>query len=372
MDAENTKTSRPRLILVGGFLGAGKTTLLAAVSRILQRQHKTVGLITNDQSTGLVDTRILELGNSRVREISGSCFCCDFQGFMGAVEFLVSHSNCDVVVAEPVGSCTDLSATIVQPVKSLFSEVVDLAPLSVLIDPFEYLAMAGKGAWPSGGTEYIYRKQLEEADYIVLNKTDLLDDKSLSRISRLLADQFPEHPVCRVSAFDKSGIADWLRKIDRDPNAGRRLAEVDYEVYAAAEARTGWYNGSFLVRESGGRQVEWSALHRSVLELLEKVFHIEQIHINHLKTFLKSGPTHLIGNITGNGKGPVVRGNGFCSTSARLVVNLRAETSHILLREIMDDVLETFSEHGYIFDAISVNHLTPGRPQPHYRYRVIT
>jgi G3E family GTPase len=68
--------SKPRLILVGGFLGAGKTTLLASVARLLQDRGKTVGLITNDQAVDLVDTGMLRHEELNVQEIAGGCFCC--------------------------------------------------------------------------------------------------------------------------------------------------------------------------------------------------------------------------------------------------------------------------------------------------------
>jgi hypothetical protein len=44
--------------------------------------------------------------------------------------------NADVLIAEPVGSCTDLSATILQPLKDQFKQQFVPAPFSVLADPF--------------------------------------------------------------------------------------------------------------------------------------------------------------------------------------------------------------------------------------------
>ena len=125
--------SKTKLILVGGFLAAGKTTMLNAIAGRLTGRGFTVGLITNDQVADLVDTAILTCTGVEVREVSGSCFCCNFPGFMKAVESLID-AGCDMIVAEPVGSCTDLSATILQPIKDKFADL-DLAPLTVLIDP---------------------------------------------------------------------------------------------------------------------------------------------------------------------------------------------------------------------------------------------
>src|SRR5262245_60456804 len=46
-------------IMVGGFLGAGKTTAMLRLAEHLTQRGQRVGLITNDQSQGLVDTSIV-------------------------------------------------------------------------------------------------------------------------------------------------------------------------------------------------------------------------------------------------------------------------------------------------------------------------
>lgn len=48
-------------VIIGGFLGAGKTTLITALSALLQEKGRRVGIITNDQASGLVDTRLAAL-----------------------------------------------------------------------------------------------------------------------------------------------------------------------------------------------------------------------------------------------------------------------------------------------------------------------
>ena len=42
------------------------------------QQEIRVGLITNDQSTGLVDTTLLDAHGFPTEEIPGGCFCCKF------------------------------------------------------------------------------------------------------------------------------------------------------------------------------------------------------------------------------------------------------------------------------------------------------
>ena len=48
-------------VMVGGFLGAGKTTAMLRLAEHLTQRGQRVGLITNDQSQGLVDTSMVDV-----------------------------------------------------------------------------------------------------------------------------------------------------------------------------------------------------------------------------------------------------------------------------------------------------------------------
>ena len=61
----------PQYVMIGGFLGAGKTTAILQLARQLRDQHRKVGLITNDQSFGLVDTTMLRSHGFATEEITG-------------------------------------------------------------------------------------------------------------------------------------------------------------------------------------------------------------------------------------------------------------------------------------------------------------
>src|SRR5512145_2380922 len=124
-----------RLIFVGGFLGAGKTTLLYEVTRLLKNRGVHVGLITNDQAPDLADTSLLGHGEDNIAEVAGSCFCCDFKGLRRAIDAVGNKQKTDIIIAEPVGSCTDLSATLINPIKDILKTEVSVCPLTVLADP---------------------------------------------------------------------------------------------------------------------------------------------------------------------------------------------------------------------------------------------
>src|SRR5579859_2386905 len=108
---------RLRFVMVGGFLGAGKTTTLARLARVYQGRSQKVGLVTNDQAQDLVDTTSLRAQGFAVQEVPGACFCCRFNDLVDRVGQLSRDDRPDIILAEPVGSCTDLVATVVRPLE---------------------------------------------------------------------------------------------------------------------------------------------------------------------------------------------------------------------------------------------------------------
>ena len=198
-----------RFVLIGGFLGAGKTTTIARLARSYCDRGLKVGIVTNDQASDLVDTHTLRSAGFDVGEVAGSCFCCNFDGLAQAVADLESHSRPDVILAEPVGSCTDIVATVVQPLRHLHQGKFSVAPYGVILKPShgkKILSHAPKAGF-SPKAAYIFRKQLEEADFLIVNRIDELDAGEVQELARLLAAEYPGVPQVRMSAKTGEGFA---------------------------------------------------------------------------------------------------------------------------------------------------------------------
>src|SRR5947209_696029 len=188
--------------MVGGFLGAGKTTTLARLARFYQSRGQKIGLVTNDQAQNLVDTNSLRAQGLTVEEVPGACFCCRFDDLVLKIGALEESERPEIILAEPVGSCTDLVATVVQPLKDLYGQRFSVAPYAVLFKPGhgrKILGDAGDAGF-SPKAAYIFQKQLEEADAIVLNRLDELGPEAVQELSDLVSRQYPGVPLLRVSA----------------------------------------------------------------------------------------------------------------------------------------------------------------------------
>jgi Ni2+-binding GTPase involved in maturation of urease and hydrogenase len=356
------------LLLVGGFLGTGKTTLLWQAARRLTSQGLRVGLITNDQAPDLVDTALLLRHGLDVREVTGGCFCCDFAGLLDAASTLKNRFHADVLVAEAVGSCADLAATTLQPLKDRHARDFRLARLSVVADPTRIEAALGARATdlhPSAA--YIVRKQLEEADVIVLNKADLLGEAEVSALRARVEAGFPGTELRFVSALEGQGVDEWLVSTQSGEPAGRRILEIDYDTYAEGEAVLGWLNADIALGSTGAA-ADWRRFSEALMGSLRDKFQRRNASVGHVKLLLTSGSETLTANLT-QARGSVsLRGDASKSPSAELVVNARVELSPDELESAVRAAVAAAAGGEIRPTFRTLRSLRPGRPSPTYRY----
>jgi G3E family GTPase len=355
-----------RLILVGGFLGAGKTTMLWEAARRIMDRGQRIGLITNDQAPNLVDTAILLHNDVKVAEVSGSCFCCNLNGLKNAMKQIRNEANADVIIAEPVGSCTDLSATIIQPLRENMGRELLISPLSVMADP-ERLTdiMNGGTAGLHSSAAYIFRKQLEESDIILISKADQLKPADLTLLTDKVKLNFPDAEVMTVSAITGDGIDEWLNTVMNRTNSGQRLAEVDYDVYAEGEAVLGWLNTTVELK---GEQINWDGFARNLMQDLSKQFDTRKAAVGHVKIILEAGNDFLNGNLTGLNNTLNFRGSAGTSSEARLTLNARVEMSPEELEQIVRKTLDVNAKENITVKIFALRCLSPGRPNPTFRF----
>lgn len=373
MSKSKKQEQRARYIMIGGFLGAGKTTAVAKLAQRLSDQGLRVGLITNDQGNELVDTATLRAKGFATEEIPGGCFCCRFNSLVDAANKLTADSRPDVFIAEPVGSCTDLVATVTYPLRRMYGDSFTIAPLSVLVDPVRAMRVFGlsDGGRFSDKVLYIYRKQLEEADLIVINKRDLLDDSQFARLSAKLAEEFPNAEIIAASARQGDGLQPWFARITSTEQQARRAMEVDYEVYAEGEALLGWLNCT--VQMSSAVEFDGNATLRALAQRIQELLNAEHAEVAHLKMTLS--PDEGLGdiaviNLVRNDFVPelslelpdVIR-------SGQLIINCRAEAAPENLLAALKQALTDTSqaETGLTLKLEHSEHFRPGKPQPTHR-----
>jgi len=342
-----------------------------------------VGLITNDQSYGLVDTTMLSSHGFDVEEITGGCFCCRFNSLVEASEKLSAQTTPDVFIAEPVGSCTDLKATVDYPLRRIYGNAYAIAPLSVLVDPVRAMRILGieQGKSFSAKVIYIYCKQLEEAEVIVINKADLLTPEKLETLKAGLAARFPQAAIQVISARSGQGLEEWVGRITNTDARTAGAMNVDYEEYAEGEALLGWLNATVevMAKSNPGQPAKESEASFDGNDLLLRIAARVQNHLResgaevaHLKMTLAptdEGNDLAVANLVrGDGKVELSHKLQEPLTTGQLILNLRAEADPESLKTAVIASLTAVAPHaGVEFKIEHLEHFRPGKPTPTHR-----
>lgn len=369
--------STVRFVMLGGFLGAGKTTAMARLARRYMAEGKRVGIVTNDQAQDLVDTHALREQGFPVEEVAGACFCCKFDDLLGKVGSLESAQHPDVILAEPVGSCTDLVATVVQPLKDLYGKRFSVAPYAVLFKPSHGLKILRQGAAQVSGGErggfspkaaYIFRKQLEEADAVLLNRIDELSAEQMDEIAALVGKQFPGVPILRISAKTGAGFDVVHELLNQQGNFGRRILDIDYDTYAEGEAELGWLNSS--VRLTGAEAFGLDEFLLDVVHGIQLALAGSGAEIAHLKAIGLWEGFFGVANLVHSSGTPTLSLPSRCQVKeADLIVNARVAIDPAILQEKVERVVrELAAGRGATLSQMKTQSFRPGRPTPTHRY----
>lgn len=318
----------------------------------------------------MIDTASARLEMEAVRQITGGCFCCRSGELMLAIRELEQESRPDVFLAEPVGSCTDLMATVLLPLEQVYEAGFRRAPMSVLLD--------AKRAWRhcfgreragtgfSKDVRYIYLKQMEEAEILVINKKDLLTPAQAGKLMDRLERDFPGKRVLPVSAETGEGLEEWFGLLMATESRPEKILEIDYARYGEGEAQLGWYNAR-LTMPSGKVTLEADKFLLELAEGIQRKLEEAEVEIAHFKMSLErqgeSGGGLSVVNVVRNGDRPVVsRKMEGPMVAGELLINLRAEGAPAVLERIVRHALR-----GLPFRFERKAAFRPGMPKPVHR-----
>ncbi len=201
--------------VLSGFLGAGKTTLLNQV--LNNRQKLRVAVIVNDMSEVNIDSHLIKQGSSLSRteeklvEMTNGCICCTLrEDLLVEIQRLAKENKFDYLLVESTGISEPLpvAETFVfedENGKSL-SELARLDTMVTVVDSFNFLKdYVDGGDLKSRNLELnsedertisdLLVDQIEFANVIILNKTDLVDSEQLRELQGIIQHLNPEAKV---------------------------------------------------------------------------------------------------------------------------------------------------------------------------------
>ncbi len=321
-------------------------------AELLSACGQRAAIIVNDQASNLVDTHHAIARGNLVREVAEGCFCCRFSEFIAAAAKLAAYKP-DVIFAEPVGSCTDLCATVIRPVQDLYREHLRLAPLTVLLDPNAVQDFFGRAA--NSHIRYLAEHQLREADIVCTTHQDLCQN----------APALPFPIDFQLSGRTGRGVRAWLDEVlhsHRIP--GTRPLDIDYKQYAEAEAALGWLNMHAQVDLV--TPLSPSLLCGPLLDSIEAALTQAGIKIAHLKILDRTSAGWIKASICTNRAEPVPEGDLLADPDIHheFALNLRALAAPEQLEKIVS------ASVARLEGALRITHFrafSPPAPRPEHR-----
>jgi Ni2+-binding GTPase involved in maturation of urease and hydrogenase len=359
------------LHLIGGFLGSGKTTAIVHAARLLTQRGEHVGIITNEQGKHLVDSGFIHSQGLHALEVTGGCICCNLDDFEERIEEITQQFNPQVLFAESVGSCADLVATVIKPLADYRKSSAEPASLSVFTDSRLLLRYLRGQEMPfSEAVIYIFEKQIEETDLLIINKIDLLSEVETEEIVLLVENRYPRKTIKLQDSHQQNDIEGWLLLIE---SAGMKAPgesiDLNYDIYAKGEGSICWLD----------RVIELSFTHQNsgthIVQLVEKVFEgLTQSGgtIAHLKFLADSSQISLKINLTCMDStfptGAMEEMKKFTGSPVNLTINAMIVGDLTIHASLLDNIITSFCKENNInikeaawFDRV------PGYPRPTMR-----
>jgi G3E family GTPase len=202
--------------VLSGFLGAGKTTLLNHV--LNNRSGLRVAVIVNDMSEINIDSQLvaqngekagaaLSRTEEKLVEMTNGCICCTLRDdLLQEVSRLAREGRFDYLLIESTGISEPLPVaatfTFIDETGKSLSEVAKLDTMVTVVDAASFLAdfrsvddlrdrRVALSDEDERGLSDLLIDQIEFANVLVINKTDLVTEAELERLEAILTQLNP-------------------------------------------------------------------------------------------------------------------------------------------------------------------------------------
>jgi G3E family GTPase len=173
------------IYVISGFLGAGKTTLL---NNLLESSPDGVRImvLVNEFGRISIDKKMIKADPFNIVDLSGGCICCGmFTELMASIRFALDELRADVILIESTGLAVPQEIAR-QALSPFFAGRVECGGIITVVDAGGAL----EADYP------IMEAQIEAANVVVLNKTDLIDSKTLVEVHSRI--KLITNPNCRL------------------------------------------------------------------------------------------------------------------------------------------------------------------------------
>lgn len=285
-----------KYMIVSGFLGAGKTTTMIAMARAINARLSAEGttshaaIIANDLGAkNLVDADFTRTADVEISEITGDCICYVTEDLVTAINRL-ANAGASLVISDIPGAGVGALDHVYLTLQQDYPGQYDLLPLTCLVDPIRLRMLLPGDARDTINLpeemRFLLNAQLLEADLIVLNKCDLIDDEEREADLEFIRRAYPETPVLAISARTGQGLDQLVDYVlSHQANAKPRELGLDSEEFDAAEAQMCWYNRRFFAKQAEEREIDFNNVVEDFMEAIRDGLIEARRNVPHLKLF---------------------------------------------------------------------------------------
>lgn len=202
------------VIVISGFLGSGKTTLLLHLLQEIKARHMQPGILMNELGKQDVDGIILdERSGASMEKLLDGCVCCSKKSELKtSLTTLLDHKP-EVILIELTGVANpeEIADTITEP--GLIEHMV-LKQIITILDAENALDYNSLFSSDKQLVQTL-RRQIEVADHVIVNKTDLVKESHLQKVNNMIRKQ-NKHATITFATHSNIDLTTTLDGIERE------------------------------------------------------------------------------------------------------------------------------------------------------------
>jgi G3E family GTPase len=178
--------------IIGGFLGAGKTTLL---NEILTADHGVrAAVLVNDFGAINIDSKlVVGVEENETINLANGCICCNIrEDLISACLLMLNRPEPPEIILIETSGVSDpyqVANTFINPD---FKGAFVIKTILTMVDAEQFPKLKGEMA-------QLAAKQIEIADFLVLNKVDLVNAEELAIAKKVIHKVAPKSRILETS-----------------------------------------------------------------------------------------------------------------------------------------------------------------------------
>lgn len=344
---------KTKYMVTSGFLGAGKTTAMIAFARNINgRGLGHVAVLANDLgASNIVDAEFTAAAGITTLPISGNCICYQHENLVDKLHQLEA-AGANVIFSDIPGCGIGALDHVYLELEDKEKGEFDLMPFMCIVDPERIRMIMPEEADINLPEEmkFLLDAQMAEADLIVLNKIDTVDEAKADEIVCFIKGAYPETKVMKMSAMMGTGVSEVVDYILSNTSAAVHK-EIGYgsDAFVAAENQLSWFNTRVYMQQREDKNLDFNTVIGEIFQGIRERLKEAGSNVPHLKMFAADSQEELTDFFKASliGVDYEVEYDRKLEreySALSLIINARCAAEADVMAEIVDDAVDAVSQ----------------------------